>query len=191
MSELMGSGADRYRLAFTDEEERLVAKIDLRRSHANHDEAHTAYLENQEPILALLKSLSDRDGVPAQRISYWNDPEYQPGRLKGSHKELFERNDCRGEDIYTHPHFIKHLRYILLGADLPQGVITAFEAEVGNPEWVSYGDSLDLGKKARNLVRQYGLSPHEACEEFFKLALDLKLGASKALRIRGVVRETR
>lgn len=182
---------NRYRLAFTEAEEALVARIDLRRSHANHSEAHAAYLANRQPILDLLKSLSERDAVPAQRISYWNDPEYQPGRLKGSYKQLFERNDCRGEEIYTHPHFIKHLRYILFGADLPQAVMAAFEAEVGNPEWISYGDALNLGKFARKLVRQYGFNPSEACEEFYKLALDLNLGVNKALRIRSIVKETR
>ena len=66
----------------------------------------------------LLSSLSERGGVPAHRLSYWNDIEYNPGRVKASRKVLFERNDCLGVDIYTHPHFIKHLRHLLLGADL-------------------------------------------------------------------------
>jgi hypothetical protein len=33
---------NRYRLAFTEAEEALVARIDLRRSHANHSEARDA-----------------------------------------------------------------------------------------------------------------------------------------------------
>lgn len=96
-----------------------------------------------------------------------------------------------GEDIYTHPHFIKDLRYILLGADLPRNLMEAFEEKVGNPKWVSYSDALNLGKFARQLVRRNGLAPSEACEEFFKLALDLELGVDSALRIRSLVKETR
>lgn len=180
-----------YKIVLTEAEEALFVRIDLRLSHLSHDEGHAAFLANQEPILKLLKLLSDRDAVPPQRLSYWNDPDYQPGRLKGSRKQLFERNGCRGDEIYTHPHFIKHLRYILLGADLPPQVIEAFEAEVGDPKWVSFGDALDLGKYARQLVRRYGLNPSSACEEFFKLALDLELGVDKALSIRSVVKQTR
>lgn len=183
-------GDERYRIEFTEAEEALVTQIDFGEG-GNHDERHAAYLSNRKPILELLASLSARGGVPAQRLSYWNDPAYQPGRLKGSRKQLFERHNDDPEDIYTHPHFIKHLRYILFGADLPAGVMRTFEAQVGDPEWVTYGDALELGKFARSLVRQNGLVPREACEEFFKLSLDLGLSADESLRIRRTVVETR
>ena len=181
----------KFRLELTEAEEALVAKIDLRLRHANHDEGRAAYLANQGPILGLLRLLSARGAVPEQRISYWNDPAYKPGRVKGSRKQMFERNGCHGEDIYTHPHFIEHLRYILLGTDLPDAVVEAFETEVGDPRWVSYGDALDLGKKARALVRSHALEPAWAGDEFFKLAVDLGLGLDRALRIRTTVKETR
>ena len=45
-----------------------------------------AFNANAEPILALLSSLSERGGVPAHRLSYWNDIEYNPGRVKASRK---------------------------------------------------------------------------------------------------------
>ena len=183
-------GDERYRIAFTDAEAALVARIEFG-DGGNHDQRHAAYLANREPILQLLASLSERDAVPPQRLSYWNDPAYQPGRMKGSRKQLFERHNDDAEEIYTHPHFIKHLHYILFGADLPEPVMRSFEAEVGNPEWVSYGDALDLGKFARSLVRKYGLRPAEACEEFFKLSLDLGLSVDESLRIRRIVMETR
>lgn len=183
--------AKRFRIAFTDAEELLIGRIDFGEGHGNHGDRHAAFLSNREPILDLLASLSERDAVPAQRLSYWNDPAYQPGRLKGSRKQLFERNNDDAEDIYTHPHFLVHLRYIMFGADLPASVMRAFEAEVGNPEWVSYGDALELGKFARSLVRRHALTPTAACEEFFKLSLDLGLSLDESLRIRRIVRETR
>lgn len=182
---------DKYRIALTQAEEALVSKIDLRLSHRNSDEAQAAYNANAEPILALLASLSERDGVPPQRIRYWNDVEYNPGRIRSSRKGAFERNNCLGEDIYTHPHFIKHLRYILLGADLPDALIIDFEKQAGNPEWVSYSDAIPLGKYARKLVRQYGLEAHQASEEFFKLCLDMGLSLSVALSIMKTVKYTR
>lgn len=182
---------EKYRLAFTPEEEALVARIDLRLSHRNHDEAHAAYQANKEPILALLASLSERGGVPAHRLSYWNDPDYNYGRIKASRKGLFERNDCHGEEIYTHPHFIKHLRYILLGADLPDAVISEFEREVGDPQWVTSSDALALGKHARALVRRYGLEAGRAADEFFKLCLDIGLSLRTALGVMRSVKQAR
>ena len=83
------------------------------------------------------------------------------------------------------------LRYLLLGADLADPVITDFEKHVGNPEWVSLGDAIPLGKHARKLVRQYGLEPHHASEEFFKLCLDMGLSLSVALSIMRSVKQAR
>ena len=182
---------EKYRIALTEAEEALVSRIDLRLSHRNHDEGHAAYNANAEPILALLASLSERDGVPPQKIRYWNDVEYNPGRIKASRKGGFERNNCLGEAIYTYPHFIKHLRYILLGADLPDALILDFEKQAANPEWVSLGDAIPLGKHARKLVRQYGLEAHQASEEFFKLCLDMGLSLSVALSIMKSVKQAR
>jgi hypothetical protein len=104
---------------------------------------------------------------------------------------MFERNGNVGDEAFIHPSFVKHLRYILFGADLPARVMAAFGEEVGNPEWVSYGDALELGKAARALVRRFGLRPTDACEEFLKLSLDLGLSIDDALRIRQTVKETR
>ena len=80
---------------------------------------------------------------------------------------------------------------MLFGADLPAPVMAQFKEDVGNPEWVSYGDALELGKQARALVRRHGLPPKTACEEFFKLSLDLGLSVDEAQRIRETVRTTR
>jgi hypothetical protein len=88
-----------------------------------------------------------------------------------------------GEEIYTHPHFLEYFRYFLYGANLPDAVIASFEAKVGNPEWVTSSDIVPIGKHARDLMRQYHL-PRSAPEEFFKLALDMRLGLSTASHVR-------
>lgn len=182
---------EKYHIELTADERLLVEQIDLRTVHASHDEARAAYLSNQHPILALVRLLSARDAVPQERIRYWNDPDYNPGRIKASRKGLFEHHSCTGDDIYTHPNFLKHLRYFLFGADLPDAVILGFEEGVGNPAWVSSSDVPAIGKLARDLTRRYGLDRSSAESEFFKLALDMGLGLSTALRIKQAVQQIR
>ncbi len=174
----------KYELASTDAERTLIERIEFGDDDSRHHDRHEAFQANREPILELLRSLTDRAAIPVHRARYWDDPAYHPGRRKESRQQMFERNGNVGDEVYTHPSFLKHLRYILFGASLPEAVITAFEKEVGNPEWVSYGDALELGKFARSLARRFGLASHEASEEFFKLSLDIGLSVDEALRIR-------
>ena len=178
-------------IQLTDEEASLLSQIDLRTTHQSHEDGHAAYNANKAPILSLVRSLSERGAVPQKRLSYWNDPDYHPGRLKASRQGVFERNRCVGEDIYTHPHFLAHLRYFLFGADLSDAVIAAFEEGVGNPKWVTSGDTAPMGKLARELTRRYGLDKSNAAEEFFKRCIDLGLGLSTACSVRQAVQQIR
>ncbi len=182
---------EKYHIELTEEEADLLSKIDLRSHHQNHDEGRAAYLANQEPVLALLNSLSARRAVPDVRLSYWNDADYRSGRIKGSRKGLFERNGCTGADIYTHPHFLEHLRYLLFGTELPDAVVDEFEKKVGNPEWVSSSDIVPIGKAARDLTRRYRLDLAAAPDEFFKLCLDMGLGLSRAQSVMQSVKQVR
>ena len=181
----------KYHIELTDQEKALVETIDLRTSHRHHSEGHAAYEANKQPILALLKSLSERHAIPEERLNYWRDPAYNTGRLKASHKGVFKRNGCTGQEIYTHPHFIPYLRYFLFGADLPDGVIGKFEEEVGNPCWVTSSDIVPIGKFARALVREHRLNRAHAPEEFFKLCLDIGLGLDTARSVRRSVMQLR
>lgn len=168
-----------YATELTPLEQADLALIDLNISHPTHDQGRAAYLSNQAPILRLLKSLSDRNGVPEQRVKYWSDPRYHSGRPKGSRRDMFERNGNHGSEIFIHPNFIHYLRYFLFGCELPGPVITAFEDAVGTPEMVSSSDVVPLGAAARKLVRDYRLNAHSAAEEFFKLCLDLNLSLTR------------
>lgn len=139
----------------------------------------------------LLQSLAERDAIPSQRLKYWDDPAYNTGGTKVSHKGVFERNGCHGEEIYTHPHFIPFLRYFLFGAELPDATKAAFEDKVGNPEWVTSSDIVPIGTFARNLTRNHGLNKRDAPEEFFKLCLDVGLPLSTAESVRRSVMQVR
>lgn len=182
---------EKYHIQLTDNEAALVEAIDLRSDHRNHHEGHTAWLNNQSPILELLRSLDTRKAIPQERLNYWSDPSYRTGRIKASRKGIFERNGCTGNDIYTHPHFLEHLRYFLFGCELPDAVIDEFETQVGDPRWVSGSDSIEIGKFARTLVRKYDLDRSQAPEEFFKLCLDLGLGRNTSERVMASVKQVR
>jgi hypothetical protein len=181
---------DKYHIQLTADEAAILARINLRETR-DHADAHEIYKENKQPILALLKSLSDRSAVPESRLNYWNDPRYHQGRIKASRKGVFERNGNRGADIYTHPNFIPHLRYFLFGPDLPDAVIAAFEAKVGDTRGVSSSDVVPIGKAARDLTRQHRLNPYEASEEFFKLCLDMGLSLYIAESVMRSVKQIR
>ncbi|MFP1131206.1 hypothetical protein [Asticcacaulis sp. W401b] len=176
---------EKYHIELTENEKPILAKIDLKLGdwRESHDDGHRRYLSNKEPILSLLESLAGRQAIPSQRVAYWNDPAYRSGRIKASRMGLFERNNCRGDDIYTHPHFIPHLRYFLFGTDLPDAVVLAFEEKVGKPEWITSSDIVPLGKFARELARNYNLDRTAAVDEFFKLCLDMGLGLNRSSQI--------
>jgi hypothetical protein len=181
----------KYKLSLTADEIALADQIDFSGTHQGHDAAREAYLKNQQPILDLLSSLEQRGGIPEHWVHYWTDPAYNPGRIKASRKGLFERNGCSGSDIYIHPHFIRHLRYLLFGSELPVSIRSAFIREAGDPEWVSSSDAIPLGKYARKQVREHGMTGATAAEEFFKLALDIGLGLSPALVLMDAVKQVR
>ncbi|WP_199728258.1 hypothetical protein [Sinorhizobium meliloti] len=142
----------KFHIALTEEETTLLGEIDLRAKYPDHGSGREAYLSNRRPILALLGLLSERRAIPEVRLKWWNDPGYNSGRIISSRKGLFERDECSGAEIYVHPHFIPHLRYLLFGADLPETIMDAFEHRVGNPAWISSSDVIPLGKHARDLA---------------------------------------
>src|SRR4051794_30264410 len=123
----------KHSIKLMPQEQALLDSIELNEERVEYETVQ----KNGPAILALLRSLGERNAIPKQRLKYWSDPTYHIGRIKSSHKGLFERNNCTGEDIYTHPHFLKYLRYFLFGADLPPSVIEQFEEKIGNPQWFS------------------------------------------------------
>ena len=165
---------NKYHIALTDDEKSLLDKITLRMSI--YDDPREIYLKNAEPVLKLVHSLFGRNAIPEIRLKFWSDPEYRINRrIKSSPKGVFERKGCTGDDIYIHLNFLPYLRYFLYGADLPDEVISRFEEQVGNPDWVTSGDIDPMGKCARALIRKFNLNRRKAPEEFYKLCLELGL----------------
>lgn len=141
-----------------------------------------------EAALRLTQSLLERGGIPEHRRSYFTDAQHNAGGPRVSGLQRFERNGCRGVEVLRHPHFLKHLRYFIFGADLPGAVCNAFKAEVDACGFVTSGDVEPLCKKARALVRGHRLVAHRTRDEFYKLALDCGLSQGVAASIRNAVR---
>lgn len=185
---------EKFHIALTENEKALVGNIDF------ESFTHESYIANQEPVLSLLKSLSDRNAIPEQRLKYWNDPEYNIGGYKNTSKKgTFERNGKKGGELYTHPPFLKYLRYFLYGADLPDQLIKQFrigckEGHV-NFDYVTSGDIEPICKSARKVariaIRDYKLEKRHITEELYKLCLDMELDNRYARMVRNDVATVR
>jgi hypothetical protein len=138
---------------------------------------------NGEHVAALMENLVPRGGAPSQRLSYFNDPDYRTGRLKGSRSDLFLRNSKTVEEMVRHPSFLQHLRYFVCGPDLPSSALKEFKEAVRDCGHVSGSDALELGEIARKQVRTYGLASYDAALEYFKAAIDGGMWVTHALTI--------
>lgn len=170
----------------TQAEQELLAAVTF-----DLPDGYQAVQRNGEAVCALIKSLIARKAIPELRVKWFTDPSYFPGGRGKSRQQMFERNGCRGEDIFRHPHFLDYLRTFLYGANLPEPVIVQFRQAVKDCGQVSSSDIVPLGKKARAIARVHGLQGHDACEEFYVLALECGIWHSYAEHIRDAVKQLR
>lgn len=146
-------------------------------------------IKNFDRAGELTEILLARKAIPAQRLSWFTEPEHNIGGHGSSREQVFRRNAQPGTDIHRHPHFLQYLRYFIHGPDLAERVMSAFEAEVTDCGMITSGDVPRLAKAARRQARTHGLDAKDAGEEFYKLALELGLDAGQARTIRDSVRK--
>jgi hypothetical protein len=173
------------KIELTSAEEDLISQINFDPRHENAEYEEILRTSRQNAAV-LMQSIIDRGAIPDIRLQYFTDPELNIG-TKMSRKEVFEHNGTRGSAIFEHSHFLKYLRYFIFGPQLPDPVIDGFVKQVN--DWYMELDS--LCKSSRQAVRQYGMDPHTACEEFHKLALECGLEHYEARMIRDAVRTVR
>ena len=129
--------------------------------------------DDLERMGELAESILERDAVPEVRVAYFTDPNMNVGGYGKSRKEVFERNGTTGRDILRHPHFMAYLRYFIYGPDLPKATIEGFCKIIEEDRGTS-GMVLDqIRAYVRKEVRDRGLSPGHAADEFFKLAHEI------------------
>jgi hypothetical protein len=137
---------------------------------------------------ALAQSLNERKAIPAHRLRFFTDPDYNIGGHGSSRKQLFERNS-NGNDILTSVHFLKYLHYFIYGPSLSPTIIDGFQEKVKACGMVTSGDIIPLGEYAKKQVRTYTLK--SSAEDFYKLALECGLEEYEARSIRDSVKKVR
>ncbi|HWI80715.1 hypothetical protein [Ramlibacter sp.] len=169
-------------IELTEREVELLAQVKFRSTR--HDELRASIM----PMVALSESLFKRGAIPEVRLLYFTDPERNPGGRGKSRQQIFEKNGTSGAEILAHPHFMKYLEYFVYGPDLPAAVIAKFKEAASFSGYLTGGDVNDLVPEARAAVRAAGLNPHDAADEFHKLALECGAVPSSAESIRKLVR---
>jgi len=144
----------------------------------------------------LTESLLARHAIPRIRLRYMNNPEFNTGRTKRSHLEVFEANGTRGQEIFEHPHFMKYLHYLIFGPNLPQSIIQGFGEVIRRDGGISSGTHPLLWKFTREQARRHGYHRDpsirgEKAEEFFRLALEWGLDVWGANQVRKEVMRLR
>ncbi len=139
---------------------------------------------------ALAESLLERKAIPAHRLRFFADPDYNIGGHGSSRKQVLERNS-HGQDILTNIHFLKYLHYFIYGPSLPPAVIEGFQEKVKACGMVTSGDIIPLGDYAKKQTRIHALDKSSAAEEFYKLALECGLQEYEARSIRDRVKKAR
>ena len=144
-------------------------------------------VDSADAAVALTRSLLERKAIPPVRLRWFTDPELNL-RTSKSRVQVFRSNGCEGDDVFAHRHFLPYLKYFIFGPNLPQPVIDEFSEYVSAVPFVSGSDMDDLHRIARQSVRRFGLTPADAADEFWKLALECESGDSYARAIRDDVR---
>ena len=174
------------RIELTPEEGELFGQM----IYGVSSDTHEALQASCAAAVPLARSLLNRSAVPEIRLRYFNDPELNIGSKK-SRAQIFESNGTKGDAILGHGHFLKYLRYFILGPDLPPAVIKEFSERVLSMGFISSGDIDELEKLARAAIRKHQLGAHLASEEFFKLSLECGAGVTHARLIRDAARRVR
>ncbi len=160
-------------IGLTPEEQELVRRIDFTPNTLSAD-FHRVLEESCAAAAPLTKSLLKRQAIPPVRLEYFTDPDRNVGS-KRSHREIFEANGTRGDQIFEHGHFLPYLKYFIFGPDLPQATIAGFCA-IANDGLLTTSMQLDqLRAYVRREVRERGLDRRHAAEEFYKLACECDL----------------
>jgi len=170
-------------IELTSEERSILERIKFDQADVANPTEHRA---NGDAVILLVRSFDARAAIPAHRSKYFTDASYNTGGHGRSHREIFEKNGCHGEAILRHAHFLPYLRYMLLGADLPEGAISEFVAAVVECGQITSGDAIILSGAAKKIARSH-YRDRRSAEEFFKLALDAGLDTEFARGVRDAV----
>ena len=132
--------------------------------------------EHYKKMGELAESLIGRKAIPEVRLTYFTDPDMNAGGRGKSRQQVFEQNGTSGWSILRHPHFMAHLRYFILGPDLPKPVIEGFCKVIEDDAGTSGMVLNQIKAFVRKAVQDRELDRNHAAEEFYKLAHEIDRG---------------
>lgn len=141
--------------------------------------------ENGELAGILAASILERDAVPKHRLDYLNNAAHD-AKGSASVMDAFAEEGLSGERLHRDERFLKYLRYMICGPDLPQPVVKSFVTEVENRTPEGEIDNRRVLLKARELARK-SEAPAARAEAFYMLALECQLDPGLARDIRTTV----
>ena len=134
----------------------------------------------------LFASLMDKKLIPQRRLRYLTQKELQTGYKKKSRLEIFEDNGTKGEEIFSHPHFLKYLRFFVEGPQVDEHILELIKGVISENF-----DEDDQVEEFIRRVKQFVPSPKEARDKFaqevFKLAVDMDWDPSSCHKVRNKV----
>ncbi len=130
-------------------------------------------IEHLKSVGQLAEQLLRRGAIPQIRRNYFTKPEMNIGGHGKSRKKEFERNGISGKAILRNLHFFDYLRYFISGPDLLKDTIQGFCKIIEEDRGTSGMVLNQIRAYVRKEIRNKGLSPGHAAEEFFKLAHEI------------------
>lgn len=171
------------KIPLNEYEESLIKNIDFDITNKNNIK------KSGENILKLIPLIKSK--IPKIRWDYFSEPEHCIGCRKKSRIQILEENGNKSiEDIFTHPHFFRYLKYFIYGPDLPEDVIKEFRSCA---EYRFHGNDFEAYcKKTRELVRKFNLKLDflGGKDVFYQLALEFEETRIYAKEIRDCANQT-
>ncbi|MFZ5669049.1 MAG: hypothetical protein ACOY4K_06120 [Pseudomonadota bacterium] len=163
--------------------ERIAFSVDALRAPGR-------FQANGDAVVQLVQTLYARGAIPKHRLSFFQDPEWNPSGRGVSIQQYFERNGTSGEAILRHGNFLTYLRYFLFGPELPAAIYKPFHKAVEECGMITSGDIKPLSDLARRLARTHGYS-YSSADVFFQLALECGMDPDDAGYVRRSVQQIR
>jgi hypothetical protein len=167
-------------IQLTSDEQSLLKEISFEPGRG-HDALVRSCLAAKPLMLSLIK----RGALPEIRRMYLTDAGCNVGS-KRSRMQVFEDNGTTGEAIFGHGTFLKYLKYVVYGPNLPIQTIEGFCELIEDDD-----DRQRARAYARAQVRTHGLDRRLAGDEFYKLALECGLDEPFARSVREAAMSTK
>ncbi len=164
------------------EEQKLWEAIKSFAWHQGEYEESNRMLQNQRELTKMLLS---RNGIPPQRLAYFLNPDFNPGGRNKSRKEIFESNGTRGDAILKDGNFTKHLKFMIDGPSLAQGLINEATELYANTIFKDdFPDVFYSRMINRTYIKTLGYHKSEFADQIFNLLIDLGVSPSEATRVK-------